>query len=214
VAPRLRGSSTYQHNAHLATNPTPHHRLKGPKSEGSTVKYFLAALWIPTGGLNGTRCILYRSEFNLPYALLSCIIHPNGHFFRWGNCRYYTPATSIQGQGDPRCTCICTLYIHISITTPIAPALKNYHTAPGAFYCIIEAEAPTDILNHFWIQVAISEAKRDGRYVTVLVLEKKRLQVYNGYSIPMAVIQVGPPGYFTHISITTPIVSALKNYYR
>jgi hypothetical protein len=24
----------------------------------------------------------------------------------------------------------------------------------------------------------------------------------------------GPPGYFTHISITTPIVSALKNYYR
>ena len=28
------------------------------------------------------------------------------------------------------------------------------------------------------------------------------------------VIRVGPPGYFTHFSITTPIVSALKNYYR
>ena len=26
-------------------------------------------------------------------------------------------------------------------------------------------------------------------------------------------IQVGPPGYFIHISITTPIVSALKSYY-
>jgi hypothetical protein len=30
----------------------------------------------------------------------------------------------------------------------------------------------------------------------------------------MTVIQVGPPGYFTNVSITTPIVSALKNYYR
>ena len=26
-------------------------------------------------------------------------------------------------------------------------------------------------------------------------------------------IRVGPPGYFTHISITTPIVPALKNDY-
>jgi hypothetical protein len=30
----------------------------------------------------------------------------------------------------------------------------------------------------------------------------------------VAVFQGKPPGYFTHISITTPIVSALKNYYR
>jgi hypothetical protein len=30
-------------------------------------------------------------------------------------------------------------------------------------------------------------------------------------SVPL--IRVGPPGHFTHISITTPIVSALKNYY-
>jgi hypothetical protein len=29
----------------------------------------------------------------------------------------------------------------------------------------------------------------------------------------VAFIKVRPPGYFTHISITTPIVSALKNYY-
>jgi hypothetical protein len=29
----------------------------------------------------------------------------------------------------------------------------------------------------------------------------------------VALIQVTPLGYFTHISITTPIVSALKNYY-
>jgi hypothetical protein len=30
----------------------------------------------------------------------------------------------------------------------------------------------------------------------------------------VAFIQVRAPGYFTNISITTPIVSALKNYYR
>jgi hypothetical protein len=30
----------------------------------------------------------------------------------------------------------------------------------------------------------------------------------------MTVFQVGPPGCFTHVSITTPIVFALKNYYR
>jgi hypothetical protein len=33
-----------------------------------------------------------------------------------------------------------------------------------------------------------------------------------GISVPL--FQGGPPGYFIHISITTPIVSALKNYYR
>jgi hypothetical protein len=32
--------------------------------------------------------------------------------------------------------------------------------------------------------------------------------------ISMAVIRVRPPGYFTHVSITMPIPSALKNYYR
>jgi hypothetical protein len=32
--------------------------------------------------------------------------------------------------------------------------------------------------------------------------------------ISMRFIQVRPPGYFTHVSITTPIVPALKNYYR
>jgi hypothetical protein len=32
--------------------------------------------------------------------------------------------------------------------------------------------------------------------------------------ISVPVIRVGPPGYFIHVSITTPIVSALKNYYR
>jgi hypothetical protein len=31
--------------------------------------------------------------------------------------------------------------------------------------------------------------------------------------IPVPLIRVGPPGYFIHISITTPVVSALKNYY-
>ena len=31
--------------------------------------------------------------------------------------------------------------------------------------------------------------------------------------ISATVIRVGPPGYFAHVSITTPVVSALKNYY-
>jgi hypothetical protein len=31
--------------------------------------------------------------------------------------------------------------------------------------------------------------------------------------ISAPLIRVGPPGFFTHISITTPIVSAFKNYY-
>jgi hypothetical protein len=30
-------------------------------------------------------------------------------------------------------------------------------------------------------------------------------------SVP--VFRVGPPGYFAHVSITTPVVSAWKNYY-
>ena len=29
----------------------------------------------------------------------------------------------------------------------------------------------------------------------------------------VTLIRVGPPGYFVHVSITTPVVSALKNYY-
>ena len=33
------------------------------------------------------------------------------------------------------------------------------------------------------------------------------------YIISVTVFKVGPPGYFTHISITTPIVFALNNYY-
>ena len=39
------------------------------------------------------------------------------------------------------------------------------------------------------------------------------IYIYTVY-ISATVIQVGPPGYFIHISITKPIVSALKNYYR
>ena len=34
------------------------------------------------------------------------------------------------------------------------------------------------------------------------------------HCISATVIQVGPLRYFIHISITTPIVFALKNYYR
>jgi hypothetical protein len=44
-------------------------------------------------------------------------------------------------------------FIHFSITTPIVSALKNY-------YIESYLEVPTDILNQFWIQVVVSEAKR------------------------------------------------------
>jgi hypothetical protein len=33
------------------------------------------------------------------------------------------------------------------------------------------------------------------------------------YIISVTLIRVGPPGCFIHIPITTPIASALKNYY-
>jgi hypothetical protein len=36
---------------------------------------------------------------------------------------------------------------------------------------------------------------------------------YRYYTHQPPLIRVRPPGYFTHISITTPIVPALKNYY-
>jgi hypothetical protein len=35
------------------------------------------------------------------------------------------------------------------------------------------------------------------------------IYIYIYISVPL--FQVGPPGYFTHFSITTPIASALKN---
>ena len=45
-------------------------------------------------------------------------------------------------------------FIHISITTPVVSALKNYD------YAWSFLEVPADILNHFWVQVAVSEVKR------------------------------------------------------
>jgi hypothetical protein len=41
------------------------------------------------------------------------------------------------------------VFIHISITTPVVSALKNYYIQKFL-------EVPADILNHFWIQVAVS----------------------------------------------------------
>jgi hypothetical protein len=40
------------------------------------------------------------------------------------------------------------------------------------------------------------------------------MALFCAVDISVALIQVRPPGYFTNISITTLIVSALKNYYR
>jgi hypothetical protein len=47
-------------------------------------------------------------------------------------------------------------FIHISVITPVVSALKNYYTWGSL-------EVPTDILNHFWMQVAVSEVKRQLR---------------------------------------------------
>jgi hypothetical protein len=38
-------------------------------------------------------------------------------------------------------------------------------------------------------------------------------QVQGAGIMPVALIQVGPQGHFTYIYITTPVVSALKNYH-
>jgi hypothetical protein len=43
-------------------------------------------------------------------------------------------------------------FTHVSINAPVVSALKNYHVQGFL-------EAPTNILNHFWIQVAISLLK-------------------------------------------------------
>jgi hypothetical protein len=57
----------------------------------------------------------------------------------------HTPVNKIQ-VGPPG------YFIHVSITTPAVSALKNYYR--WSFL-----EVPTDILNHFWIQVAVSILK-------------------------------------------------------
>jgi hypothetical protein len=62
-------------------------------------------------------------------------------------------------------------FIHISITTP------HRHRLEKLLYIELSIEVPTDILNHFWIQVLVSEVKRPLRNR----LEVKRLQIYSGY---------------------------------
>jgi hypothetical protein len=42
--------------------------------------------------------------------------------------------------------------MHVPITTPIVSALKNYYISSFL-------EVPTGILNHFWVQVAVSLLK-------------------------------------------------------
>jgi hypothetical protein len=70
-------------------------------------------------------------------------------------------------------------FINTSITTPAVSALKNFHIQGFL-------EAPADILNRFWIKVAVSILKSPhggfrskNRYVTVL--EGKWLNIHSGY---------------------------------
>jgi hypothetical protein len=44
-------------------------------------------------------------------------------------------------------------FVHVSITTPVVSALKNY-------YIQSFLEVPTGFFKYFWIQVAVSEVKR------------------------------------------------------
>jgi hypothetical protein len=39
------------------------------------------------------------------------------------------------------------------------------------------------------------------------------VELLYGSMAPAPLFQARPPGYFSHVSITTPVVSALKNYY-
>ena len=77
----------------------------------------------------------------------------------------YIPATLIQGDHRVFCT---YFYNH-------ARRLRL-----DKLLCL-ELEAPTDFLNHFWMQVAVSELKR--RYVTVLEvkLSKNITAICNGH---------------------------------
>jgi hypothetical protein len=51
-------------------------------------------------------------------------------------------------------------FTHVSITTSIAPALKNYCNYIQSLLELV-LEAPTDffMINRFWIQMAVSEVK-------------------------------------------------------
>ena len=51
-----------------------------------------------------------------------------------------------------------------------------------------------------------------GSHLDFFLIGKPPL-VWESTSLALQVIKVRPPGYFTHISITTPVVPALKNYY-
>ena len=80
-------------------------------------------------------------------------------------------------------------FIHVSIITPVVSVLKNY--------CVWSfLEVPTDIFNHFWIQIAVSILKPPKCYITVI--DSSRLCVtaflqwkkcpfgYNGHVTAMA----------------------------
>jgi hypothetical protein len=68
-------------------------------------------------------------------------------------------------------------FAHVSITTPVVSALKNYY---------IESflEVPTDFLKYFWIQVAVSEVK------TVVT---KPFRKCNGYKFITAICNSHSP---------------------
>ena len=61
-------------------------------------------------------------------------------------------------------------FTHISINKPVVSALKNYYIQGFL-------EVPTDFLNHFWIQVAVSEAKRPLRNH----FGNEKVKKFNGY---------------------------------
>ena len=91
-------------------------------------------------------------------------------------------------------------FTHISITTPFEKLLYlelSISRSPNGFFFSTSGSR--------WLF-----QKRNGRYETVS--EVKRLYKFIT-AISATVIQGGPPRYFTHFSITTPIASALKNYY-
>jgi hypothetical protein len=72
---------------------------------------------------------------------------PGQALFPLGNGRSTSVTTN---QGRP-----LGHFIRISITTTVASALKTYYAYGRAFYCCAVG-LPAGVLNHFWIQMAVS----------------------------------------------------------
>ena len=71
------------------------------------------------------------------------------------------------------------MHVHVSITTPVVPALK-------ANYTLSFLDFQTDILSHYWTQMAVSEVKRPSPNC---LKSEETVKVYSGYMHVTAIPQ-------------------------